>query len=50
MVFASQFFAATPDAALPAVLLEIPMVLAILPLKAYLAHRLKKAGEGQDVP
>jgi BASS family bile acid:Na+ symporter len=43
MVFAGQFFAGS-EAVLPAVLLEIPMVLAILPLKAYLARRTKSLG------
>jgi len=49
MVFADQFFRAIPDAALPAVLLEIPMVLAILPVRAYLARRVKReAGQATD--
>ncbi len=50
MVFASQFFAGNPDAVLPAVLLEIPMVLAILPVKAYLARRRAGSSPSPVIP
>ncbi len=47
IVFAAQFFSVDPRlgaaAVLPAILLEIPMALALVPLKAFVAGRLKKA-------
>ena len=50
IVFASQFFREIPAlgaaALLPAILLEIPMDLAIVPLKAFIARRLRRAGAG----
>ena len=38
MVFATTFFKENDFAVLPAIFLEIPMVLAILPLRAWVAR------------
>jgi BASS family bile acid:Na+ symporter len=43
MVFATTFFAGDSAAVLPAIFLEIPMVLAILPLRAWVARAARKA-------
>ena len=54
IVFAAEFFKPIPhlgaSAVLPAILLEIPMVLMLLPLKAWVAHRRWPRAATPEVP
>ena len=50
MVFATTFFKENDFAVLPAIFLEIPMVLAILPLRAWVARCAAKSAAPADAP
>ncbi|HOX08023.1 MAG TPA: bile acid:sodium symporter [Planctomycetota bacterium] len=50
MVFATTFFANQSEAVLPAIFLEIPMVLAILPLRAWVARATRSDAPGDAGP
>ena len=54
IVFATEFFKPIPhlgaSAVLPAILLEIPMVLMLLPLTAWVAHRRQPRPAAPDDP
>jgi BASS family bile acid:Na+ symporter len=49
MVFATSFFAGDNFAVLPAIFLEIPMALAILPLRAWVARKARESTPGGTV-
>jgi BASS family bile acid:Na+ symporter len=50
MVFATTFFVDRSEAVLPAIFLEIPMALAILPLRAWVAYATRRTAPAPEQP